>query len=99
MMSEMDRPASGSRSDETASMDTGEIHRETSTAYDRTWELELLIAGAVVFALIQLPSVMDELFWRAQVQSNGPTYRAIFVVYYYSKLSCYVLITTFIVHL
>lgn len=79
--------------------DTGEFHRPASVAYERTWELELLISGAVVFALLQLPSSLDRWYIQASTETAGTTYQVVFLVYYYSKLICYTLIGTFVVHL
>lgn len=77
----------------------GDFHRETKIAYDRTWELELLISGAVVFALLQLPGALDRWFWRVDPHVVGAAEDTVFLFYFYSKLIVYTLITTFIVHL
>src|SRR5688500_6169378 len=78
---------------------TGELHRKTAAAYDRTWELELLISGAVVFALLQFPSALDRWFWRVDPHLVGAAEESAFFVYFYSKLIVYTLVATFVVHL
>jgi hypothetical protein len=65
----------------------------------RPWELELLISGAVVFALLQLPGQVDTWHERfrptlAEVGSGGAT-----VLYLYLKLALYTLIGSFLLHL
>jgi hypothetical protein len=78
---------------------TGEIHRPVSGAYERTWELELLISGAVTFALLQLPDVVDRWFFAAEPRLMEST-RPLFVTgYQYAKFILYALIPSFIVHL
>jgi len=65
----------------------------------RPWELELLISGAVVFALLQLPGQVDAWYERlrptlAEVGSGG-----ISMLYLYVKLILYTLIGSFLLHL
>jgi hypothetical protein len=79
--------------------ETGDIHRRPSEAYERTWELELLISGAVTFALLQLPSVVDGWFGRVQMQVVGTSAEVVFFTYFYAKMILYTLIASFIIHL
>lgn len=65
----------------------------------QTWELELLISGAVVFALLQLPSRVDEVYGRLDPHLAGTVAFGVFLVYYYVKLTLYALIGAFLVHL
>ena len=65
----------------------------------RPWELELLISGAVVFSLLQLPSLLDGWFAGVQPHVAGRTYLGAFMLYTYVKLIVYTLIACFVMHL
>lgn len=65
----------------------------------RPWELELLISGAVVFALLQLPSEVTRLFESVDATLSPGMGMLAFLLYYYAKLILYTLISSFIVHL
>jgi hypothetical protein len=67
--------------------------------YRRTWELELLISGAVVFALLQLPGTVDTWFFHVENRVSVGLQTLTFVAYYVSKLILYTLITAFLAHL
>jgi len=65
-----------------------------------TWELELLISGAVLVALFQLPPIISGVFNRLEPHTatrNAGT--ALFFVTFYSKLMVFALIASFVVHL
>lgn len=65
----------------------------------QTWELELLISGAVAFALLQIPGGIDRAYERLDPHLSGNLAMALFAGYYYVKLALYALITSFILHL
>lgn len=65
----------------------------------RPWELELLISGAVVFALVQLPGWVDGLYDEFRPHLAGTTRRLLTMGYIIGTLILYSLITTFVVHL
>lgn len=65
----------------------------------RPWELELLISGAVVFSLLQVPGVVDGVFDRAQAHLGERAHFGVFMLYTYVKLILYTLISCFILHL
>lgn len=65
----------------------------------RPWELELLISGAVVFSLLQMPSVADQWFDGTYPHLTGHAQFAVFMLYAYIKLILYTLITCFVLHL
>lgn len=67
--------------------------------YDRTWELELLISGAVAFTLLQLPGAADVAFDRLSPRLGEGLHRVMMFGYIYAKIILYALISTFIVHL
>ena len=79
--------------------DTGEMHRSAAGAFDRTWELELLVSGALVFTLLQLPGALDRWFWRVQPHQAGVVVQVLWFGYVYVKASVYALALAFTVHL
>lgn len=64
-----------------------------------TWELELLISGAVLFALFQLPSLINSFFAHLEPHTTSATASAVFFVHLYVKAIVYALIASFVVHL
>jgi hypothetical protein len=64
-----------------------------------TWEVELLIAGATVFALLQLPGLLDTWFYTYFPRFGRPMAELIIVPYVYAKSAAYALIATFVLHL
>lgn len=65
----------------------------------RPWELELLISGAVVFSLLQVPGVVDGVFAHVQAHLGERAHFGAFMLYTYVKLILYTLISCFILHL
>lgn len=65
----------------------------------RPWELELLISGAVVFSLIQLPAHADAWFQGLEPHMAGGANFGAFMLYAYVKLILYTLISCFVLHL
>jgi len=65
----------------------------------QTWELEMLISGALVFALLQLPSAVDQAYERLDPHLADGLAGALFIVHYYTKLALYTLSASFLVHL
>lgn len=61
----------------------------------RTWEMEILISGAVLFALLHLPVVVDAWFARAGARLAGGKLWAATMAFIYLKLILYALIGTF----
>jgi hypothetical protein len=64
-----------------------------------TWEMELLISGATVFALMQLPAALDSIFLGLAPRFDRAQSAMILMPYLYVKSAAYVLIATFILHL
>ncbi|HEU0013301.1 MAG TPA: hypothetical protein VFQ45_06430 [Longimicrobium sp.] len=75
------------------------LHETAHEPAGRPWELELLISGAVVFSLMQLPGMVDRAFDRAVPHYAGNALLAMFSLYMYGKLVLYTLIASFLVHL
>jgi hypothetical protein len=64
-----------------------------------TWEMELLVSGATTFGLLQLPPVLDRVFFRL---INGAAYdqaKLLQALWIYSKTALITLILTFLIHL
>ncbi|HEX8691117.1 MAG TPA: hypothetical protein VF746_01650 [Longimicrobium sp.] len=65
----------------------------------RPWELELLIAGAVVFAMLQLPGRLDGWFHGLEPRLSISAHQALFLFYTYGKVIAYTLIGAFLLQL
>jgi hypothetical protein len=65
----------------------------------RPWELELLISGAVVFSLLQMPGVVDGAFARMEPHLAERAHFGASMLYLYAKIILYTLISCFILHL
>lgn len=65
----------------------------------RPWELELLISGAVVFSLLQLPGWVDDQYARVRLIRESSTMLGLMMLYVYIKVSLYTLIIAFLTHL
>ena len=64
-----------------------------------TWELELLISGAVLFALFQIPPLLNGFFARAEPQATSTMLSVLLFAELYIKAIVYALIASFVVHL
>lgn len=64
----------------------------------RLWELELVISGALIVALFQIPQHLDQFFLNFRYHVSTDIHLAPFMVFYMGKLLIYPLITTFILH-
>jgi hypothetical protein len=64
-----------------------------------TWELELLISGAVLFALFQIPPLLNSFFARVEPHATTATITVILLVQIYVRAIVYALIASFVVHL
>lgn len=89
-MSEADPEASGQPVDDPAS---------SEGIFNKTWEIELLISGGVVFALLQLPSVLERGFLRLEAGLTGWWTEASFFAFVYLNGILYTLIGSFLLHL
>ena len=64
-----------------------------------TWEVELLISGVAVFAMLQLPGWLDDRMFALEPRV-GSDWRAVLLLFYiYSKSTAVVLAVTFALHL
>lgn len=64
-----------------------------------TWELELLISGALVFGLLQIPARISTWWDQVSLHLAGDPRFAHFLVYYYLTLILYVLVLAFCLHI
>jgi hypothetical protein len=78
---------------------TASRRRTVEALRERTAELELLISGAVLFALFRLSAVADETFFRLLLNLGGGLLKAAIIAFEYAKLILYSLIAAFVGHL
>ena len=64
-----------------------------------TWEVELLLSGALVFSMLQVPGLLDEAIATLRPRLTGSLNYGIFMLYFYLKITSYALIATFVLHL
>jgi hypothetical protein len=64
-----------------------------------TWELEMLISGAVTFSLFQLPPKLDHLYAHWHLHATDVAATAMLAVYMVVKGGLYTLIAAFVIHL
>jgi hypothetical protein len=79
--------------DTPASMDA--LPRHTTPA----WEVELLISGVAVFAMLQLPGLLDDAFFALRPRFGADWTEPLLLLYVYSKSAAVILAATFVVHL
>jgi hypothetical protein len=72
---------------------------ESRMVISGAWEQELIISGAVVFALMQVPSSVDGAFRRLEPHLAGGTFTLALMGFQYVKLILYTLISAFVIHL
>lgn len=73
--------------------------RSVAEIQARTWEVELLISGALIFALLQAPDIVDRWYLRLEPRLGGDADYLLFFAYYYVKLVVYTGAATFLLHL
>ncbi len=64
-----------------------------------TWEIELLVSGVTVFALLQLPSALDNVYFGLENRLDRSWATALLLGYFYLKASVVILSTTFVAHM
>jgi hypothetical protein len=64
-----------------------------------TWELELLISGAVLFALFQLPGALQGFYDSVAPHTTRGSQMLLFLGYWYAKAAVFTLISCFVLHL
>lgn len=64
-----------------------------------TWEVELLISGVAVFAMLQLPGWLDDRWFALSPRLGGTWTESLVLVYIYAKSASLILAATFVLHL
>ncbi len=64
-----------------------------------TWEVELLLSGALVFATTQAPAAIDQMYFEWTPRAGGSSLVASSILFLYAKVVAYALILTFGLHL
>lgn len=73
--------------------------REAGQLTSPTWELELFLSGALVFAMLQLPELVEHFFAGIEPHVAGATRTVVGNLALYAKAIAYTLLLTFTVHL
>ncbi len=73
--------------------------KEAGQLTSPTWELELFLSGAFVFATFQLPGLIEALFRRLQPHASDTSGVVLFTIALYAKAIAFTLIATFMMHL
>jgi len=73
--------------------------KEAGQLASPTWELELFLSGALVFATFQLPGLIESVFTRFEPHATGASATALFIGSLYGKAIAFTLIAMFSVHL
>jgi hypothetical protein len=76
-----------------------ETRRPDAARLRVTTELELVIAGALLFGLLKVPALIDSWWLEARPHVAGDLRLAHFFAYYYLTLIAFTLIATFCVHI
>jgi hypothetical protein len=64
-----------------------------------TWEVELLISGVAVFAMLQLPELLDRMILESAPRFIDRWAKLLWLVYVYAKSAALILAATFVIHL
>ncbi|HYH10367.1 MAG TPA: hypothetical protein VEK11_25205 [Thermoanaerobaculia bacterium] len=75
-----------------------QIPSEEKSLFQLTRELELLISAGLIFALLQLPGILDDWWVHTTVHVGGPAFGTVFIIYYVAKLVAYGLIAAIAAH-
>ena len=75
--------------------DTRQLSRRTTA----TWEVELLISGVAVFAMLQLPGWLDDVIFALEPRLGEDWRQILILAYIYAKSAAMILATTFVLHL
>src|SRR3954465_4923568 len=73
--------------------------KEAGQLTSPTWELELFLSGAFVFAMMQLPGVIEQLFISLEPHTTDRGNQALFMGVLYGKAIAFTLIGMFLLHL
>ncbi len=79
----------------TAVDDVFQLPRDTTP----TWKVELLLSGALVFSMLQVPGLLDDIVFALRPRMADSLNYGVFMLYFYLKVTSYALIATFVLHL
>jgi len=80
-------------------MDNPQSAPALSSRTTPTWEVELLISGVAVFAMLQLPGWLDDRMFALEPRMGADWRMVLLLAYLYAKSAAIVLAVTFAVHL
>jgi hypothetical protein len=80
-------------------MDTPEPATSLPSRTTPTWEVELLISGVAVFAMLQLPGWLDDRMFALEPRVGDDWRTVLSLAYFYAKSAAVVLAVTFATHL
>jgi len=82
-----------------AAMDNANLPDPIFDRTARTWEVELLISGVAVFAMLQLPGWLDDRVFALEPRLGDDWRPVLLLSYFYAKSAAVVLAVTFAMHL
>lgn len=77
----------------------GEPRTRLSPQTTPTWEVELLISGVAVFAMLQLPGWLDNAWFALEPRLDQSWAGPLQLMYFYGKSAAVILASTFVIHL
>ena len=80
-------------------MSAHESANRLSSQTTPTWEVELLISGVAVFAMLQLPGWLDDGMFAVGQRLDASWATLAELLYYYAKSAAVILAATFVIHL
>ncbi len=80
-------------------MSEHESPNKLSSQTTPTWEVELLISGVAVFAMLQLPGWLDDGIFALAPRLDASWAKLVELLYYYAKSATVILAATFVIHL
>lgn len=80
-------------------MSEHESPNKLSSQTTPTWEVELLISGVAVFAMLQLPGWLDDGVFAVMPRLNEAWATLLKLLYVYAKSAAVILASTFVIHL
>jgi hypothetical protein len=76
-----------------------EIREQLPAKTTPTWEMELLVSGATIVGLLQLPDLLDRLYFRVINLSPQAYYAVLTPLWVYTKVTVATLVLTFLTHI
>jgi hypothetical protein len=73
--------------------------KEAGQLTSPTWELELFLSGAFVFAMLQLPGLIEQIFVALEPHTTDTATYVLFMGVLYGKAIAFTLVVMFLVHL